>query len=549
MRAFILSIVFYFLSIVAVVATPIDSLKNLLKSAQRSPEKIELQLNLSKELMKQDLNLALDYAQQALFLAKKEGDAKLQINASKQIGTIFYFSGIIDKAIEWIIASRDLAVQFDDKAEILNANINLGTMNIGLGDHKKARGAFLKGDSLIFSTYESLGKPVPVDDLVTLYTNTALCYVKLNEVEGGYVYLKKAEKLLDSVEVYGLPYATMLQVWGVGLVTEKKAEEAIEKFKKAQNILQQVGASVQLIPLHSYLGGAYDLKEDLTNAIKEYDQGFAKSDALKIAFFKEQFAESLYKSYEKSGNRDSSYKYLQIFTKLRDEAKILKANEQLTRVELMKDFEEREKKLNQSYASTTRNYFSIILVVVLLAISLMISIFYYRQKYRVASLAELKMRLDAEKNSLEQEKLRATLTDRESEIVELEKRISKNAMLEHLVDDLQTVQKEGIKKGDAAIPVSDAKSLMQKGKIWEEFEIRFSKTHAGFFEKLMLAYPDLTLNERRLCAFLRLDMTTKEISSITGQSIRAIEIARIRLRKKLNLTQSDTSLFEYFSKL
>lgn len=213
MRVLILSIVFYFISIGAVVATPIDSLKNLLKSAQRPAEKIELQLNLSKELMKQDLNLALDYAQQALFLAKKEGDAKLQINASKQIGTIFYFSGIIDKAIEWIIASRDLAVEFDDKAEKLNANINLGTMNIGLGDHKKAREAFLKGDSLIFSTYESLGKPVPVDDLVTLYTNTALCYVKLNEVEGGYVYLKKAEKILDSVKAYGLPYATMLQVW------------------------------------------------------------------------------------------------------------------------------------------------------------------------------------------------------------------------------------------------------------------------------------------------------------------------------------------------
>ncbi|MFM1794155.1 MAG: MalT-like region, partial [Bacteroidota bacterium] len=168
MRAITLSVVFYFLSIFAVVATPIDSLKNLLKSAQRPAEKIELQLNLSNELMKQDLNLALDYAQQALFLAKKEGDAKLQINASKQIGTIFYYSGIIDKAIEWIIASRDLAVKFDDKAGVLNANINLGTMHIGLGDHKKAREAFLKGDSLIFSTYESLGKPVPFDDLVKL---------------------------------------------------------------------------------------------------------------------------------------------------------------------------------------------------------------------------------------------------------------------------------------------------------------------------------------------------------------------------------------------
>ncbi len=549
MRALILSIVFYFLSIVAVVAIPIDSLKNLLKSAQRPAEKIELQLNLSKELMKQDLNLALDYAQQALFLAKKEGDAKLQINASKQIGTIFYYSGIIDKAIDWFISSRDLAVQFDDKAEVLNANINLGTMNIGLGDHKKAREAFLKGDSLIFSTYESLGKPVPVDDLVTLYTNTALCYVKLNEVEGGYVYLKKAEKILDSVKAYGLPYATMLQVWGVGLVTEKKAEEAIEKFKQAQNILQKVGASVQLIPLHSYLGGAYDLKEDLTNAIKEYDQGFAKSDALKIAFFKEQFAESLYKSYEKSGNRDSSYKYLQIFTKLRDEAKILKANEQLTRVELMKDFEEREKQLSKSYASKARNYFSIILAIALLAIGLMISIIYYRRKYSVLSLSELKMRLDAEKNNLEQEKLKTALSNKETEILELEKRISKNNKLEQLVDDLQLMQNEGIIKTSNAIPASDAKSLMQKGKIWEEFEIRFSKTHAGFFEKLMHSFPELTLNERRLCAFLRLDMTTKEVSTITGQSIRAIEIARTRLRKKLNLSQTETSLFEFLSSL
>jgi hypothetical protein len=159
------------------------------------------------------------------------------------------------------------------------------------------------------------------------------------------------------------------------------------------------------------------------------------------------------------------------------------------------------------------------------------------------------MRLDAEKNSLEQEKLKTALSNKENEILELEKRISKNNMLEQLVDDLQSVQNEGVIKSNNTIPASDAKSLMQKGKIWEEFEIRFSKTHAGFFEKLMHSFPELTLNERRLCAFLRLDMTTKEVSTITGQSIRAIEIARTRLRKKLNLSQTETSLFEFLSSL
>jgi DNA-binding CsgD family transcriptional regulator len=59
--------------------------------------------------------------------------------------------------------------------------------------------------------------------------------------------------------------------------------------------------------------------------------------------------------------------------------------------------------------------------------------------------------------------------------------------------------------------------------------------------------PELSLNERRLCAFLRLNMTTKEIASITGQSPRSIEVARTRLRKKLNLTNSDTSLTDFLS--
>jgi DNA-binding CsgD family transcriptional regulator len=74
---------------------------------------------------------------------------------------------------------------------------------------------------------------------------------------------------------------------------------------------------------------------------------------------------------------------------------------------------------------------------------------------------------------------------------------------------------------------------------WDEFEVRFQKVYTGFYKKLNTLYPDLSPNELRLCAFFKLNMTTKEISAITYQSINSITVARYRLRKKLGLTTNE----------
>jgi hypothetical protein len=81
--------------------------------------------------------------------------------------------------------------------------------------------------------------------------------------------------------------------------------------------------------------------------------------------------------------------------------------------------------------------------------------------------------------------------------------------------------------------------------VQKKFEIRFKNIHANFYDELMRDFPTLTLDERRLCAFLKLQMTTKEIASLTGQSIRAVELARTRLRKKLQLTNSEINLYDF----
>ena len=114
-----------------------------------------------------------------------------------------------------------------------------------------------------------------------------------------------------------------------------------------------------------------------------------------------------------------------------------------------------------------------------------------------------------------------------------------------IISELKMINKEtGNAHSDLIYgAISKLKSLMQ-GQEWKEFEIRFEEEHSRFREVLLKRHPDLTPNEVKLCTFLRLDMSSKEISEITNQSVRALETARSRMRKKLGLKRSD-NLVQY----
>ena len=73
----------------------------------------------------------------------------------------------------------------------------------------------------------------------------------------------------------------------------------------------------------------------------------------------------------------------------------------------------------------------------------------------------------------------------------------------------------------------------------EEFETNFNKVNPGFLKSLVEKHNDLTPNEIKLCIFLRLNLTSKEISLITYKNLHSIDIARYRLRKKIGLKRSE----------
>lgn len=80
---------------------------------------------------------------------------------------------------------------------------------------------------------------------------------------------------------------------------------------------------------------------------------------------------------------------------------------------------------------------------------------------------------------------------------------------------------------------------------WKIFLIKFEQKHHNFFKTLKEHYPQLTTNDLRLCACLKLNMDTKDTASLMNLSIRSIENNRYRLRKKLNL-KSTQNLNDFF---
>ncbi|MFN8256411.1 MAG: 7TM diverse intracellular signaling domain-containing protein [Bacteroidales bacterium] len=136
----------------------------------------------------------------------------------------------------------------------------------------------------------------------------------------------------------------------------------------------------------------------------------------------------------------------------------------------------------------------------------------------------------------------------QNEIHEKNKEIAINAMQITQKDLLLGNLHEKLKKLQPETAGSNKKEIneivqnlntQQKDTFWKEFEVYFEQMHNGFFSKLEEKCPSLKRSEKRLCAFLKVGMTSKEIASITQKNYKSIEVLRVRLRKKLAIEKGE----------
>jgi DNA-binding CsgD family transcriptional regulator len=153
---------------------------------------------------------------------------------------------------------------------------------------------------------------------------------------------------------------------------------------------------------------------------------------------------------------------------------------------------------------------------------------------------------------IKNEQLQADLAGKNRELANSAMNIVyKNELLQKISEEINHL------KDSSGKPLSDEQlrriqKVIDEGmsdeRDWNVFENSFNEAHENFFKKLKSGHPDLVPNDLKLCAYLRMNMSSKEMASLLNISLRGVEIRRYRLRKKLNLAH-DKNLVEFLIEL
>lgn len=206
-----------------------------------------------------------------------------------------------------------------------------------------------------------------------------------------------------------------------------------------------------------------------------------------------------------------------------------------------------------------RTLFAYSLYTILLVLSFLSAVRYFRRrieiskhterleearKYREKEQQYIREALEAEKKirHLENENLRIEMINRNKELAnQTMNLIRKNKFLLTVKEELMKLTKssgnENINERTSSIIKRIDKDLDNK-KQWDVFESSFDKVHEDFLKRLKTSFPSLTPNELRLCAYLRMNISTKEIAHLMNISIRGVETSRFRIRKKLDIDKN-----------
>jgi DNA-binding CsgD family transcriptional regulator len=212
-----------------------------------------------------------------------------------------------------------------------------------------------------------------------------------------------------------------------------------------------------------------------------------------------------------------------------------------------------------------RSVFAYIIYLIIIVLSVSLSIIYFRRrlekakrleniKYQEELLATESKHLEKEKQSEEQiehlknEKLVISMRHKNMELANATMHlVQKNEFLTRIKEELNRMQGEArvdSVKSDIRKIIRNIDKEFKDEKHWELFDRYFDEVHQDFLERIKEKHPVLTPNDLRLCAYLRMNLSTKEIAPLMNISIRGLEISRYRLRKKLELDR-DVNLTEY----
>ncbi len=545
---FIIILVIVFLPFQGFNLQQIDSLNQVVDTAKTDHEKVNALVLLSQTYSSYDLRSSIREAEKALDLAKANGDSDLIAYALFNAGNAYFVQGINETAANYFYRYLDIQKQSNYALGVAYALANIAALRIKMQDYEAAKSNLLQGLNILNEVIKTDSTGSSHQQLPHILNNLGIVYQNLQQYDSALWYYQQSIKSSARATDPGyLRASTYNNIGGLFLDT-KNLDSAYAPLAKAMQVRKERDDLAGQAASHNRLGEYYLLVGDSEKALNNFYNGMAIAQHIGSTELQSSFAEKLFAYYKKAGEADSALKYLEQLNELTQILNNEETIKELTRLELLSAFKERQKlaRIEQERLNTIY-FFTALLLILLLSIFVM-AYFLTRSRLGRLSLEKNNLELSSQNAILEKENFEKELEIRNKELsTYVMGMIKNNETISQIIEVLNS-NKNKENSGYFRQIIRDLSNLQDDG-LWDEFELRYQQVHNEFYEKLQANTPNLTTNERRLCAFLRLNMTTKDIASITGQSIRSIEVARTRLRKKLDITNSEVSLVEYLNSL
>lgn len=448
-----------------------------------------------------NLKEALLYYNKALGLGIKTNNKNQIANVYNKIAGVLFNQQVYDESLEYYLKSYDLSKTIGYKKGTSRALNNIGEIYRIKGDLSKA-----------FDYYERS--------------------LKINNS-------------IKSVRQAG----TNLENMGMVKSAEGNTNEAFAYYEKSLAIYDKHGFHDDKNQILILIGQEY-LNQGLAEKAyyyfnKAYENVKTGNDQIRIS----ESALGISKSLEKMKDYRNSLKYFKIHSQITNSIVDRQKSDQITimKASFLKDLSIKEIKLKDNEISLLEkekhiNDISFKLMLFIISVIILIAVLIVVRLRMKAKKEQIVRHKNMELHKSQEKLMKAEIKSKDNDLMNFALHlVQKNQILQQLKKDLKTLSNNtdietSRKLRELSLNVQQSLQIQQD---IEEFQQKVDQTYSEFYGKLKEKYPSLTKNEERLCAMLRLNLSSKEIASINNISLKAVEMSRYRLRKKCNIENSE----------
>lgn len=472
----------------------------------------------------------------AIKLGQKENKKNYVAISYNNLGNLYKQTGKYEKALEHLqFAIKSFKSLGEDKF-ISDCLEGIGEVYAEINNHTRAIEYFK----------QSIHKAEVLGDeyrLFSKYANIANSYSELSEKENALMYFSKTVELAQSIGDRARLSEVLIMIADFYKLNYDY-NNALLNLNKSLLISKEVGDTVSIASVHNSLSELYFLKKDYKTAYSNALKAFQISSQKNLVKIVAESSFSISRILELQGNYKDALYYHKIHNRTKDNLLDLEKLKTLEETEVKFNVEQIEKqKLELENAAiedeeslkSLNNYLGALGILFLISV-FAFSVFVYRKQNerRMSTANSLKMKRKIDL-------LNTKLNEKNRELTSKALMISQhNEVLKDVVNSINNYSNGEHNNRNELKKLKTKLQEIYEEKSWDDFIQHFEQVHPNFYKKLLNKSNQLTPTEQKVCAFLKMNLNSKEISQITNQSTKAVEVMRSRIRKKLKIPHEDS---------